>query len=95
MIGVVLGLALALVVVLVMVAFGYLISVGIPQNAAGMAAKSVCSAAFVAGRPADAGTLMDQDVLPADPALSLISASIDEDGKSVTARFLGVVSRRA
>lgn len=90
-----LALLLSLVVIVVTVAFGYLLYLRIPQNAAGMAAKSVCSAHFVAGRPQDAGTLMDQDVLPASPALSLIATSIDEQEKTVTSRFLGVVRRQA
>ncbi|MFZ3220470.1 MAG: hypothetical protein WA174_10580, partial [Rhodoferax sp.] len=41
------GVALALVLLV----GGALLYLGIPQNAAGMAAKGVCSATFVAGRP--------------------------------------------
>ena len=92
---VVVAVAMGLVVALVVVAFSYLLYVRIPQNAAGMAAKSVCSAHFVAGRPQDAQTLMEQDVLPASPALSLISTSINEEEKTVTSRFLYVVRRQA
>ncbi len=84
--------ALFLLVVLV---FTGLFWFNIPQNAAGMAAKSVCSAYFVAGRAESADTLMAQDVLPASPALSVISTSIDTDERSVTSRFLGIFSRRA
>ncbi len=79
--------------VLIMLAVGALVYFGIPQNAAGMAAKGICSAAFVAGRPRQ--DLMAQDVLPASPVLALIKADIDEASHSVTARFAGLVSRRA
>ncbi len=85
----------SLVVVLIAVAFGVALSLHIPQNAAGLAAKTVCSTRFVAGRTDSGQTLMDQDVLPASTALGVVSTTIDEDNKTVTARFLGVVSRRA
>ncbi|APW44340.1 serine hydrolase domain-containing protein [Rhodoferax saidenbachensis] len=83
--GVVLGLP-ALVV-------GGLFYFGIPQNAAGMAAKGICSAAFVAGRPL--ANLMAEEVLPASPVLQAIRISIDEPNHTVTARFAGLVTRRA
>ena len=66
---------------------------GIPRNAAGMAAKSVCSAAFVAHRAA-AG-LMAQDVLPASVFLKPIDVSIDEPARRVSARFAGLFERHA
>jgi CubicO group peptidase (beta-lactamase class C family) len=83
------GVLLALLVV----AVSALVYLGIPQNAAGMAAKGLCSAAFVAGRPAK--ELFADDVLPASPVLAAISLSVDEADHSVTARFAGMVSRRA
>jgi CubicO group peptidase (beta-lactamase class C family) len=58
-------------------------------------AKTVCSTAFVAGRPADVDTLMEQDVLPASPFLSLTSAQINTEEHYVTGKFLGVFSKRA
>lgn len=58
-----------------------------------MAAKGICSAAFVVGRPAK--ELFAEDVLPASPVLAAISLSVDEADHSVTARFAGAVSRRA
>ncbi|MDE2416813.1 MAG: serine hydrolase [Burkholderiales bacterium] len=74
--------------------FGVLAYYGIPANAAGMAAKGVCSAAFVAGRPAQ--DLFAQDVLPANPILASIRIdAVDQSEHSVTASFLGLVSRRA
>ena len=79
--------------VLIVLAIGALMYLGIPQNAAGMAAKGLCSAAFVAGRPRQ--DLMAQDVSPASPVLALIKADIDEASHSVTARFAGLISRRA
>ena len=83
------GLLLALIT-LAIVALLYL---GIPQNAAGMAAKGVCSAAFVAGRPWQ--KMLADDVLPASPVLSLISIAVDENARSVTARFAGLFARQA
>lgn len=82
-----------LLLVLVLAVVGALAYLGIPQNAAGMAAKGICSAAFVAGRPI--ANLMAQEVLPASPVLHAISISVDEVAHTVTARFAGVVSRRA
>ena len=58
------AVVLAAVLIAVLVA---LVALGIPRNAAGMAAKGVCSAAFLAGRPWN--TLIADDVLPASPAL--------------------------
>lgn len=84
-----------LAVVVVGAAFGYLLYLQIPQNAAGMAAKTVCSSAFVGGRPADATALMDKDVLPASGALSIIGTSIDAEAHTVTSRFLYFISRQA
>jgi CubicO group peptidase (beta-lactamase class C family) len=84
-----LGLLLALLVL----ASAGLLYFGIPYNAAGMAAKGICSAAFVAGRPRQ--DLMAQDVLPASPVLALISVTIDEATHSVSARFAGLFERRA
>jgi len=83
------------VVVLVGAAIGYLLYLQIPQNAAGMAAKTVCSSAFVAGRPADATELMAKDVVPASGALSIIGTDIDTDAHTVTSRFLYFISRQA
>ena len=70
-----------------------LVALGIPRNAAGMAAKGVCSAAFVAGRPSD--TLLADDVLPASPALAPITIEVDPGTQSVTARFAGLFARQA
>ncbi len=86
--------AVAIVVAGVLVlAIVALQALGIPGNAAGMAAKGICSAAFVAGRPWR--TLLADDVLPASPALAPISVSVDEVGQSVTARFAGLFARQA
>lgn len=83
------GVLLAVVLLVV----GALLYLGIPQNAAGMAAKGVCSAAFVAGRPWQ--NLLADDVLPASPVLKAISLQVDEAQHSVTARFAGAFARRA
>lgn len=55
--------------------------------------RGVCSAAFVAGRPWQ--TLLADDVLPASPVLHLISIAVDENARSVTARFAGLFARQA
>lgn len=78
---------------LLFVVVGALLYFRIPQNAAGMAAKGVCSAAFVAHRPP--AELMAQDVLPASPVLRAIFLQVDESQRSVTARFAGLFARRA
>lgn len=74
-------------------AIGALWTTGIPRNAAGMAAKGVCSAAFIAGRPWQ--TLLADDVLPASAALAPIGITVDTAGKRVTARFAGMFEREA
>ena len=70
-----------------------LIALGVPRIAAGMAAKGVCSAAFVAGRPWP--NLLAEDVVPANRALVLIGISVGEEDKTVTARFAGLFARQA
>ena len=70
-----------------------LLYIGIPQNAAGMAAKGICSAAFVAGRPT--ANLLADDVLPASPVLKLISVEVDEVNRSFSAKFAGLFKRTA
>lgn len=82
-----------LLLVLPALALVALLYLEIPRNAAGMAAKGVCSAAFVAGRPWR--TLLADDVLPASPVLGLISIAVDENARSVTARFAGLFARQA
>jgi CubicO group peptidase (beta-lactamase class C family) len=79
-------------VLLVLVVVGALVA-GIPQNAAGMAAKGICSAALVAGRPMT--TLLADDVLPASPVLRLISIEVDHARQRVTGRFAGLFARTA
>ena len=87
------GWLMALLVVLLALALGALVYSGIPKNAAGMAAKSVCSAAFVANRPID--KIMAEDVLPASPVLGLVSVDVDEKEKRATAKFAGYFPRTA
>ena len=86
-------LVAALLAVVVLAAVAALLALDIPRNAAGMAAKGVCSAAFVAGRPWQ--TLLAAEVTPASPALGPISISVDESQRSVTARFAGMFARTA
>ncbi len=55
----------------------------------GYAAKIVCSNVFLAGR--DANTVLAEDVqAPGNPLLRLIRVHVDEAGKQVTARMLGL-----
>ncbi len=84
---------LGLLALLLVLVAGALVALGIPGFAAGMAAKGVCSAAFVAGR-APPG-LLEQEVLPADPVLALVRVSIDSAQQSVTGRYAGMAARRA
>ncbi len=84
-----------LLVVLVGAVFGALIFFHIPSNAAGMAAESVCSAAYVGGRDASVSDLLNADVYPASPFLKAITASRNDADHSVTARFLWIWSRTA
>lgn len=86
---------LGIVVVLGGLIVGVLLWFNIPSNAAGMAAESICSAKFVAGRTGDAQQLMTEDVLPASGVLKAISTSIDADQKAVSATFLGGFKRTA
>ena len=84
---------LGLVLLLILLAIAALLALDIPGNAAGMAAKSICSATFVAGRPWQ--NLLAQEVVPASPALAPIGISVDEASASVTARFAGLFARQA
>ena len=83
----------SLLLAVLVLAVGALVVLGIPRNAAGMAAKGICSAAFVAGRPLD--NLMAQEVLPASPVLGAIGISVDKASQTVTARFAGLFARQA
>ncbi len=78
---------------LLVLVVGAMFYIGLPQFGAGMAAKGVCSAAFVAGRPVQ--NLLAEEVLPASPILRAVTVSVDEAQHTVTARFAGLVSRRA
>jgi len=88
-----LGFVTALLLVLLAGVVGALLALDIPANAAGMAAKGICSAAFIAQRPWQ--TLLADDVLPASAALKPIGVVVDEANKSVTARFAGLFARQA
>jgi CubicO group peptidase (beta-lactamase class C family) len=81
---------LGLLIVLIVAALWW---TGVPTKAAGLTAQSVCSGTFVGGR--DAQNVYDEDVIPQSPALGVVSFSADTDAKTVTAKFLGLVSRTA
>lgn len=83
----------AVLLALTVIAIAALVGFGIPNHAAGMAAKSICSAAFVALRPLP--NLFADEVLPASPVLGAIGISVDTANKSVTARFAGLFPRQA
>jgi CubicO group peptidase (beta-lactamase class C family) len=70
-----------------------LVSTGIPRLAAGMAARSVCSAVFVAGRGAEGA--MAADVLPASPALALVRVTMDPAQRATRGTFAGAFERVA
>lgn len=82
-----------IVLTLPVLVIGALLALDIPRNAAGMAAKGVCSAAFVAHRPVPG--LLEAEVLPASPVLRLISVSVQEADQTVRARFAGLFERQA
>ncbi len=88
-----LRIVLACVLALLALVVGIVLALGIPRNAAGMAAKGICSAAFVAHRPL-AG-LLQAEVLPASPVLALIGVSVQEFDQRVQARFAGLFERQA
>ena len=88
-----LTVALGLLLVLLSLLIVALLVLRIPGNAAGMAAKGVCSAAFVAQRPV-AG-LLEAEVLPASPVLGVIGVTVDTSQRRVSARFAGLFERHA
>ena len=88
-----LRLVLIVLVALPVLVAGALLALDIPRNAAGMAAKGICSAAFVAHRPV-AG-LLAAEVLPASPVLGLINVTVHERDQRVHARFAGRFERQA
>jgi CubicO group peptidase (beta-lactamase class C family) len=88
-----LTVGLGLVAALVLAALAAALAIGLPRNAAGMAARSVCSGAFVAGRPWH--TVLTDDVLPASPVLRLLGVTVDVAARTVSARFAGGFERRA
>ena len=83
----------ALLLALLVAVIGGLLWFRIPQNAAGVVAQTVCSAAFVSGRDKPVDALITSDVAPQSPVLGVVSASIDHDQHTVTAKFLGIISR--
>ncbi len=83
----------AVIVVLLAVVVAGLLYFKIPSNSAGLAAQTVCSGTFTSGR--DAQAVYTDDVLPQSPALAVVSTSVDEPNRSVTAKFLGLFSRTA
>ena len=89
--------ALVLIVLLLGAALGVLVYLDVPQNAAGMAAKGICSVAFVAGRGklGERGSLLAEEVLPASPVLAVIRVDIDEKEKRTTGKFAGMFTRTA
>jgi CubicO group peptidase (beta-lactamase class C family) len=89
----ILGMSALAVAVLLAVAVGALLWLDIPRNAAGMAAKGVCSAHFIAGRPWQG--LLAEDVVPASAALAPITLDVDAPAQRVTARFAGFFAREA
>jgi CubicO group peptidase (beta-lactamase class C family) len=66
---------------------------GLRSVGAGMTAHAVCSGAFVAHRPWR--DVLADDVLPASPVLRWVDVTVDEPGRSVTARMPGVAARTA
>ena len=82
-----------LVGVLLIAAVGVLWWFHIPSNAAGVVAQTVCSAKYVAGRDLPTDELVAQDVTPQSPILAVVSTEVDDANRTVTSKFLGIVSR--
>jgi len=77
------------IVVILLVALGYgiyFIDSALPIGN-GYTAKYICSQVFIAGR--NDGYVFEQEVKPTNALFSLISYSVDNKGKTVTARGLG------
>ena len=92
------GVLLTLLVVVLMVllaAVAFLAFYNIPSNAPGMAAKAVCSAAFVAGRDDPADVLLEEELAGASQAFTAVSISIDEEQRSATGSVFGFFERTA
>jgi len=75
------------------VAVAALVVAGVPQTASGMAAHSVCSGVYLAGR--EARSVLEEDVLPASVFLRPLGITWDAAAQAVTARFAGTFERRA
>ncbi len=86
-------IGLGLVAVLLVAALAAALAIGLPRNAAGMAARSVCSGAFVAERPWQ--KVLTEDVLPASGVLQLVNVTVNVAARTVSARFAGGFERRA
>ena len=86
-------IALGLSVVVLLAVVAAALAIGLPRNAAGMAARSVCSGAFVAGRPWQ--TVLAADVLPASGVLRLLDVTVDSTARTVRAGLAGGFERRA
>ena len=86
------GLGVFLVVILG-AAVGFLWWFNIPSNGAAVVAQTVCSAKFVAGRDLPTSKLVASDVTPQSSILGVVSASVNDANHSVTAKFLGLISR--
>jgi len=67
--------------------------IGIPQSAAGMAAKNVCSAMFIANRSGD--EVIAHDIVPASVVLRLARINPDTDRRQVSASLPGTEDRYA
>ncbi len=87
------GIVVIAPVALALVALAAMVTMGAPRHVAGLGARSVCSAVFVAGR--DAERVFDDDVRPASFALALMTIEVDHARKQVHARFVGGFERQA
>ncbi|MDP3699350.1 MAG: serine hydrolase [Hylemonella sp.] len=86
-------LLLVAVLGVVLAAGGLLWRWQLPSLATGVAAKAMCSAAFVAQRP-EAG-LFESEVAHQNPLMLLVHAELDAERRSARARFLGFAEREA
>ena len=84
---------LVIFVLLIALVIGGLLYFKIPSSLAGLTAQSVCSGTFVAGR--DSQQVFEEDVVPQNPLLKLVSTSTDAQTNSTTAKVFGIFQRRA
>ncbi len=84
---------LVIVALLIALIIGALLYFKIPATLTGLTSQSVCSGTFVAGR--DSQKVFEEDVMPQNLLLKLVSTSTDQQSHTTTAKAFGLFERRA